>query len=441
MTDLPPQDGSRTSVNGTGPGRWLLLVLLSLIAFVAAFGQALPSILLEPTKAALGMSDTAIGLLNGLAITIIAALAAFPIGWLADRVGRVRILLLSVIVWSLFTAGMGTAQNFWQFAIGTIGFNLGDAALLPLIYALLATAYSGRDRAMANAVFVAILLLGGSAIYTAGRYLLQLYEQNTFAGLAPWRLVCLTVAAIGPAVAWPLLYMRRSEAPDAVPQALTEVQPGYLAYLRENGLLIAAYMFAVSLFYTAYFVFLFWSPAILQRGFGLTRSQSNIEFGKAQFIGTVCAVAVTLLLLPHLHRRWGVEAPLRLMLVGCTIAVVPAASLLAVTDASVFLLAAGCIGFAVSVSMMLAPELLQSCAPNRFRSRTIALFPMVMGVMRILQPAFVGGLSSHLGESGTSLMVIIAGLLVATFAMSILGLLLLFRPFIRLAQANLDSSI
>jgi MFS family permease len=127
-----------------------------------------------------------------------------------------------------------------------------------------------------------------------------------------------------------------------------------------------------------------------------------------------------------------------MVVAGCLIVLIPAVGLLMVDSAFQFLIAASAIAFGMSIAMMLAPGLMQSCAPDRFRSRTIALFPLFAGLMRIAQPALVGGLSTYFGETGDVLLTILAVLMITSFGASIVILMLLSERYSRLAQQNAD---
>jgi MFS family permease len=88
---------------------------------VTLFAMALPAI-----RAELGLSAAAGGLL-GSSTLIAAAAGGVLFGWIADRYGRTRALMLSVALYSVFTAACGLAQNFTHFLIfrTILGFGMG----------------------------------------------------------------------------------------------------------------------------------------------------------------------------------------------------------------------------------------------------------------------------------------------------------------------------
>jgi MFS family permease len=81
-----------------------------------AFDVTLFAMVLPAVRAELGLSAAAAGNL-GSATLIAAAVGGVLFGWIADRYGRTRALMLSVALYSVFTAACGFAQDFTQFLI------------------------------------------------------------------------------------------------------------------------------------------------------------------------------------------------------------------------------------------------------------------------------------------------------------------------------------
>jgi MFS family permease len=86
---------------------------------VTLFALALPAI-----RADLALSPAAGGALGSVAL-LAAAAGGVAFGWFADRFGRTRALMLSVILYSVFTAACGLATTFTQFVVFRIFLGLG----------------------------------------------------------------------------------------------------------------------------------------------------------------------------------------------------------------------------------------------------------------------------------------------------------------------------
>src|SRR3954464_9466147 len=98
-----------------GPIKPRLTLLILTLAFSMSFlDRQLPSVLAQPIKADLHLSDTDLGLLSGLYFTLFYTSFGRLRGWLADRVKRVNLIGTAIIAWSVFTAASGLASNLWQ---------------------------------------------------------------------------------------------------------------------------------------------------------------------------------------------------------------------------------------------------------------------------------------------------------------------------------------
>ena len=73
-----------------------VLVLLTLVYVVSFIDRQIMAMLMEPIKQEFGVSDTAMGLLTGLAFVFFYTLAGIPIARLADRASRKVIIAVSL---------------------------------------------------------------------------------------------------------------------------------------------------------------------------------------------------------------------------------------------------------------------------------------------------------------------------------------------------------
>jgi MFS family permease len=114
--------------------------VLNLLVIVNVFNyldRQILSMLLEPIKRELQLSDTALGFLTGIAFALFYTCAGIPIAHWADRGVRCSIIALGLAVWSGMTAITGFAQNFTQLALARIGVGIGEAACTPPSHSLL----------------------------------------------------------------------------------------------------------------------------------------------------------------------------------------------------------------------------------------------------------------------------------------------------------------
>jgi MFS family permease len=151
--------------------RRTLLFMLFLISTSSYVDRSVMSVLLEPIKAEFGISDSALGVLTGIAFAASYAVLGLPVASLADRGDRKKLIIVSLGVWSAMTALCGLAASFWQLALARFGVGAGEAGVMPASQSLIADYFAPEERARALGVFMmssvagAILGLGvGGAV-------------------------------------------------------------------------------------------------------------------------------------------------------------------------------------------------------------------------------------------------------------------------------------
>ena len=139
---------------------WLTVGLLT-IAYVFSFiDRYVLGLLIEPIKADLGLTDTQIGLLLGPAFAIFYATMGLPLGWLADRKNRVKIVAVGIAVWSIATAASGLARNFTHLFIARMSIGVGEATLSPCAMSIISDSFPPEKRSRPIAVYTMALSVG-----------------------------------------------------------------------------------------------------------------------------------------------------------------------------------------------------------------------------------------------------------------------------------------
>ena len=150
------------------------------------------AILLEPIRAELGVSDTALGFLSGPAFALFYALAGLPIARWVDRGSRRAIMAWGVALWSIMTAVCGLARSFVQLAIARTLVGVGEATQTPAAHSLISDYFEPRRRATALAINSAGANVGVLVGLALGGWLADAYG---------WRMTFVAVGVPGLAVA------------------------------------------------------------------------------------------------------------------------------------------------------------------------------------------------------------------------------------------------
>ena len=171
------------------------VLLLLLLAYVFNFlDRQILSILKIPIKAELGLSDTQLGLMGGIAFASLYSTVAIPLARYADRGRRVSVVAWSVAVWSGFTALCGLAGNFWQLFAARMGVGIGEAGGVAPSYALIADYFKPQRRARALAIFSLGIPIGSAIGLFFGGWIATVLDWR-------WAFVLIGLAGIPVAIA------------------------------------------------------------------------------------------------------------------------------------------------------------------------------------------------------------------------------------------------
>ena len=147
--------------------RTFAIILLTIVYGFNFIDRQIVGILAPFIQKDLGLTNTELGLLIGLAFAIFYTLVAIPIAWLADRYSRVNILSIALATWSGFTALTGFATNFIQIGIARMGVGIGEAGGSPPSHSIISDMYPKEERASALGIYSMGIPLGIMAAYFA----------------------------------------------------------------------------------------------------------------------------------------------------------------------------------------------------------------------------------------------------------------------------------
>ena len=153
--------------------RYVLAVLTIIYVFNLIDRQIL-SILQQPIKEELGLTDTQLGLLTGFAFATFYVVAGVPIARLADHKSRRNIVALAVGTWSLMTALCGLAQNYIQLFAARVGVGIGEAGCSPPAHSMISDMYPAERRGSALSIYNSGIYLGVLFGFLLGGWLNQI---------------------------------------------------------------------------------------------------------------------------------------------------------------------------------------------------------------------------------------------------------------------------
>lgn len=378
--------------NGAGPlrRRKLALALLFLVSLLNYMDRFALGILLPAMKRGLGMSDAELGFLAGGAVSIFFALAAVPVGWLADRYPRRMVIAASIATWSTMTALCGLASSFAQLAAARILVGVGQAGATAPSNALIADLLPDGRRATGISIYALGLpagvlmsfLLGGLVVEGAGwRTTLLLF------GL-PGLLLAAAVAVALPDARNGLRRSDKSAAPaGAVLRRLLSTR-SYLHVCLGSGFFTVIWLGLLS-----------WLPSFFVRTYGLSVGEAGARL--AVVLG--CGQAIGILAGGLAGDRLAARDP-RWYLWICTassLSVIPFVTAAMLAPAPAWALAALLPAFAFGL-LQGAPAMavVQGLAPRESRALAASTYLLIVNVVSGLGSQAIGFGSDWLAASG-----------------------------------------
>lgn len=380
--------------------RWGAVVVLTMVATLNVIDRYLPSVLAEPMKHDLLLSDTALGLINGFGFLVLYAVAGLPIARLSDR-GNYGVVIGSCLgLWGLMTMAGGAAQGAWQLAASRMGVAVGEAGSTPAAHAFISRHFSPERRAAPLSVLTMSVPIAGT---------IALFGGGLMAEWAGWRMTFVVMGLISLAFVPIVLIGLRGHGggglegggPEGagldpkVPASAIGQEGVWWLLSRPSFLLIVLGTACIAIAGYAWMTF---APAFLARQHGLGLGQVGLRYGVASGVVGVVGLIGTGLLADRLAAR----SPMWSLWVVVLIiaALVPFAFVgLEIGNAN---LAIVCIAVNYTIgSVYMAPSVtaLQRIAPPHLRATASALMLFVTAMLGGIGPLLVGLFSDALQPS------------------------------------------
>ena len=282
-------------------GARITLAMLCFVYVLNFLDRQLISILAKPIQDGLHITDSELGLLTGLYFALFYCFIAIPIGWLADRTSRVKVLAAACAIWSSATAACGMAGSYGQLVVARMMVGVGEAGGVPPSYAIISDTFPRERRTTAMAIFNLGPPIGSALGVAFGASLAAAFN---------WRVPFYAIGAIGVvtalAVYWIVREPKRGET-DVLPVAVApEASPeGFVAaiarFFRNPVLLMASLASGAGNFIT--YGLLNFTVLFLMREKGMTLEEVAIWYALAIGIAMSAGIYASGRIVDRLARR------------------------------------------------------------------------------------------------------------------------------------------
>ncbi len=367
---------------------WYVVGVLMLAYTNSFIDRQILSLLIEPVRADLDISDTQVSLLAGLAFTIFYTLMGVPIARLADQRNRKAIIATGIAVWSLMTALCGTARNFWQLFLARVGVGVGEATLSPAAFSIMADYFPKHMLARAFSVYSMGVYFGAGLAMIIGGIVVRIVTEAgatvlpVIGAVQPWQLTFIYVGLLGLPIFLLVLTIREPvrrglKAAGVPEEGNASALPVLVAFLRTNSRTVTLHFLAFSSMGIAMVAYLVWTPTLFIRTWGWAASDIGLVYGAILFTVGTAGVYAGGFFADWLEKRGRRDAILRAAFYA-SLGMIPfavATPLMPTGELAVVSLAIT--AFLLAFPQGLPAAALQVITPNPLRAQMTALYFLV----------------------------------------------------------------
>jgi MFS family permease len=385
---------------------WFCVFALALAVMINFLDRGILTLLVEPIKHDLGLSDVQMSFIMGFAFTFFYAVLGLPVARLVDRKSRKLIMTAGIAIWSVMTMFCGLATNFWHLFIARMGLGVGETTSGPSAYSMLSDYFPPQRLPRAIAFMQVGFVLGTGLAMILGAWIIDFVAANPdlslplVGHLRGWQMVLMLVGFPGLAVAAVMASVRE---PRRRGGAQTEPTPiaAIFRFILAHKLVYLPLFIGMGLRTAQMFGMQMWGPAFYGRTFGWSPSQVGYVSGLSIFVAMPIGLALGSWLAERYWKKGMSDGNVRVVVLSTLVSVPFGIAGPLMADPW---LAVGCLLLANLTSIMAAaPEnaAIQTVTPNRLRGQMTFLFLFIMNVIGMgFGPMIVGALNQYLfGET------------------------------------------
>jgi len=371
-----------------GASLYVLAILLtgSTLSYI---DRQVISLVVEPIKAAFGLSDTQVGLLQGLAFSLCYAIAGLPLALAVDRSNRVRLATGCVAVWSVATSACGMVSSYIGLLLARATTAVSEAGFSPAALSILSDVVPPQRIARVGAIYLLGPALGvGLALLLGGWTLEHLHAAGGLtlfgAHYAPWQALFICIGAPGLIIALLIVLTIREPARTdaAIAARHSNTSPRSLIdALRTTGDFLIPYVIGTTLIMLVQFAQAAWMPTFFVRQWGLEPHSAGQTLGPIFIVSAIAGAIATGLLAKGADGQRTLERVVTIVLAGAAV-LGPAIVLLPIVPSytlALVLFSAVAFSFSAIASLATAPMLL--VMPSAVRGQSIAAGGFLLAVV------------------------------------------------------------
>jgi MFS family permease len=373
---------------------WYVVLILTLAYILSFLDRQIMALMVQPIKRDLGISDTEMSLLLGLAFAVFYTILGLPIGRLADRASRVKIIGWGIALWCVMTAACGLAKGYWTLFLARIGVGVGEATLAPSALSLISDYFPKEKRGQALSFYNAGVGLGAGLAMIVGGQIIQFVSAAppvtlpVLGQLYAWQTVFLVVGLPGLLIAALMLSVkepyRRGKIQIQTAQGSSDEIPvaEVVAFIKQRWKMFASHFIGMSVVTILGYAYFSWLPTTFIRTWGWSIGQISLAYGVIILITVPLGANLGGWLADRFYKSGRKDGHMRSNLIGvCGLLAVPyvAVPLMPTPELALGVLVFGSVGGAW-VTATGAASLMMIC-PNQMRGQITALYYFVISLL------------------------------------------------------------
>lgn len=375
---------------------WWPMVLLFVAAIIYSIDKGIVGVLAEPIRHELGVTDTQMGLLLGMAYSLLSGVLGLGLGWLVDRGTRRFVLIGGLLLWSLATLGCGLATTFGHLFVMRMLVGLGESALAPAALSLIADLFAPQQRGRALSCYFIGASFGqglASAIpgWIVGHGLTL--DIPGFGATVPWRSAFVLCGLAGPVLAALMLTIREPARHGLPADGSVAGARDKLARIWTLRAFLAPLYVAFSLFYLVFLGVSMWTAAFITRRYGLPLPAFSGALGLMLLVSGFSGYAVSGFLTDMLRRRHPSGRAMLLLILP--LLAIPATLATFAPAAPVALIMLASVSFISPIINVATNAALQEAVPNDMRGFSYSLLALTAAIISGIGGPYVLALVSQ----------------------------------------------
>jgi len=387
-TEIPPAAPERSSY------QWYV-VIICMVAYILSFvDRQILSLMIEPIKADLMLSDTQFSLLQGLAFSLFYAFMGVPIAALADKKSRVKIISVGIAFWSLATAACGLSKNFIQMFLARLSVGAGEAALSPAFYSIVADLFPKHKLGRALGVYAIGAFIGSGLAFLIGGYVIGLLKDVSFITLPvigeikTWQLTFMIVGLPGVLLALLMILTvrepeRKGLKMDANGVAVKASFKNSMSFIKTHKKTFFCHFIGFSFYTMMLYSLLGWAPAYYMRHFGLDASQTGYILGSIILVANTSGALFCGWLIDFFSKRGYSDAAIRAGAIGCAALIIPSVLFTQVDNMQFSFALIFVAMFFSTFPIPASAAATQMLTPNQLRSQVSAKFLLISNLIAL----------------------------------------------------------